>query len=132
MKPKKLKCPYCRNSAVLQKASFVYGEKAIEDHVYVCINYPSCDSYVGVHQGTMKPKGTLADGNLRNKRIQAHKKFSKLWTSRIITKKQAYKWMQFKFGLNANQAHIGLFSNYMCDQLMAECETVLKNNSKAS
>ena len=128
MKNKKLKCPYCGRTAVLKPASFVYGDKALEEHVYVCPGYPACNSYVGVHRGTLKPKGTLANGDLRNLRIHTHKLFSQFWENGIMTKKQAYRWIQYKFALTENQAHIGNFSEYMCGQLMDECRKTLENN----
>ena len=34
-----MKCPYCGHTAVLRDASYVYGEKAIEEHLYVCSRY---------------------------------------------------------------------------------------------
>ena len=76
---KPIKCPYCGHTAVLRDASYVYGENAVEEHLYVCSRYPECNAYVGVHKGTFIPKGTLANGDLRHKRIETHKVFSKLW-----------------------------------------------------
>lgn len=128
MKNKQIKCPYCGSVAVLQKASYVYGADAIEEHLYVCSRYPACNSYVGVHRGTLIPKGTLANGDLRNKRIQTHRVFSRLWATGIMTKKQAYRWMQYKFGLTPDQAHIGCFSEYCCDELMRASLEALQNN----
>ena len=69
---KPIKCPYCGHTAVLRDASYVYGENAVEEHLYVCSRYPECNAYVGVHKGTFIPKGTLANGDLRHKRIETH------------------------------------------------------------
>ena len=123
---KPIKCPYCGHTAVLRDASYVYGENAVEEHLYVCSRYPACNAYVGVI-----PKGTLADGNLRHKRIEAHKAFSKLWDTGIMTKKQAYRWLRYIFGLSSEQAHIGQFSEYRCDELIRTCRNVLQNNRLA-
>ena len=128
---KPIKCPYCGHTAVLRDASYVYGENAVEEHLYVCSRYPACNAYVGVHKGTLIPKGTLADGNLRHKRIEAHKAFSKLWDTGIMTKKQAYRWLRYIFGLSSEQAHIGQFSEYRCDELIRICRNVLQNNRLA-
>ena len=128
MKKKNLKCQYCGRPAVLRPAAFVYGDRAVEEHVYACVNYPACDSYVGVHRGTLMPKGTLANGDLRNHRIRAHQMFSLFWANGIMTKKEAYRWMRYKFSLTEEQAHIGSFSEYMCGQLMDECRKALTNN----
>ncbi len=71
--------------------------------------------------------GTLANGDLRNKRIQAHKAFDWMWKSGLMTKWQAYKWMQGKLDLSNEQAHIAMFSEYMCDRLIAECNKAYEN-----
>ena len=128
MKKKSIKCPYCGRTAVLRAASYVYGDRAIERYVYVCPRYPACNSYVGVHENTLLPKGSLANGDLRNKRIKTHKIFDAIWKNGIMTKAEAYRWMQYKFSLTSQQAHIGFFSEYMCDQLIQECEKTLQNN----
>jgi len=71
--------------------------------------------------------GTLANGDLRNKRIHAHRAFNRLWESGVMKKWQAYKWMQAKFGLSSEQAHIAMFSEFLCDQLIAECDKATAN-----
>lgn len=127
-KRNKVTCPYCGAHAVLRDASFVYGEGALVDKLYVCSNYPACDSYVGVFRNSEKPKGMLADSELRNKRIRAHKRFDAIWKEGIMTRGQTYEWMQHKFSLTKQQAHIGYFSDYMCEELMRACDEVLRNN----
>lgn len=123
MKKVKIRCPYCGAHAVLRSSKAVYQSKAKPGrHLFVCARYPLCDSYVGAHEGTLLPMGTLANGDLRNKRIQAHRAFNRLWESGTMKKWQAYRWMQAKFGLCSQQAHIAMFSEYMCDQLIAECD----------
>ena len=114
MKPKKktIRCPYCGGTAVLRDAAYVYGTNPHGEQLYVCQHYPSCDAYVGVHKGTQTPKGTLADGDLRNLRIRAHRMFDMIWKNGILTRKNAYRWIQDKFSLRSDQAHIGNFSEY--------------------
>ena len=84
MKRVNIKCPYCGSRAFLRPASVVYGAKAINPAApyYVCARYPACDAYVAAHKDTRLPMGTLADKNLRCKRIEAHKAFNRLWESR--------------------------------------------------
>ena len=125
MKKRTVKCPICGAHATLRPTAYVYGDAdKTAGFLYVCDRYPRCDSYVGAHRKTLAPMGTLADGNLRHKRILAHKSFDRLWRSWLMTKWQAYKWMQAKFGLNSEQAHIAKFSAYMCDQLIAACDRI--------
>ena len=123
-----VKCPYCGRNAVLRSASYVYSSAAPDKHLYVCSGYPECDSYVGVHEGTLMPKGTLANGDLRHKRIETHRLFYAIWKNGIFSRKDAYRWLQDIFCLTHEQAHIGEFSDYRCDCLMAECQKVLRNN----
>lgn len=133
MKRKVIKCPYCGAQAFLHPSSAVYGINARSgESLYVCSRYPACDSYVGAHRKSLLPMGSLANGDLRNKRIQAHKVFDRLWQNGIMEKWQAYQWMQAKFGLSSEQAHIAKFSEYMCDQLIRICEQALENNRLAS
>lgn len=128
MKKVNVHCPYCGAKATLRPASAVYGDAAKTDgYLYVCDRYPQCDAYVGAHQGTKLPMGTLANGDLRNKRIQAHKAFDWLWKSGLMSKQQAYIWMQAKLGLDSQQAHIAKFSEYMCNQLIIVCDQVYAN-----
>lgn len=132
-KRKQIHCPYCGAKATLRPSSAVYGDAAKTDgYLYVCDRYPKCDSYVGAHKKTKLPMGTLANGDLRNKRIQAHKAFDWMWKSGLMTKWQAYKWMQGKLDLSDEQAHIPMFSEYMCDRLIAECNKAYANQQMAA
>lgn len=58
------RCPYCGRRAVLRGASYVYGSHVYnpEQKFYVCAGYPACNSYVGVHLDSLRPKGSLANG----------------------------------------------------------------------
>lgn len=111
------------HKATLHPASFVYGNsRSAGSYLYVCDRYPACNSYVAAHRATRQPMGSLADGELRHKRIQAHRAFDRLWRSGLMTKKEAYQWMQTEFGLHEEQAHIAQFGAYMCDRLICACE----------
>lgn len=116
-------CPNCGAKATLHPASFVYGSsRSMDKYLYVCDRYPACNSYVAAHRATLRPMGSLADAALRNKRIRAHRAFDQLWRSGLMTKKEAYQWMQAEFGLHEDQAHIAQFGTYMCDRLIRACE----------
>ncbi len=128
MKRQTIRCPYCGSPAILKDASYVYGHHSSGGKVYVCSHYPACDSYVGVHQGTSLPKGSLANRTLRKKRIQAHQIFDQLWRKGSFSREEAYRWIGDRFYLQTRQAHIGNFSDYMCDQLIQEASKVLQNN----
>lgn len=65
--------------------------------------------------------GTLANSNLRHKRILAHRALKELQVSRSMEKWAAYLWLQGKLGLPEAQTHIGLFSEQMCDKVITLC-----------
>lgn len=123
MKRVTIKCPYCGAQAMLRPASVVYGNaaKSKESHLYICSRWPKCDAYVGAHKKDLSPMGTLANGDLRHKRILAHRALDTLWKSGHMEKWQAYVWLQAKLGLNSQQTHIAKFSEFMCDQVIAIC-----------
>ena len=86
MKRPNIHCPYCRAKATLHPASYVCGDTARPGSLlYVCDRYPACNAYVGAHRKTKLPMGSLADGDLRHKRIEAHKAFDWMWRSGLMT-----------------------------------------------
>ncbi len=127
-KPKKIVCPYCGSIAVLRDGEYVYSGRAKGEKLYVCSMYPECNAYVGVHKGTNIPLGTLANSELRNKRIRAHKLFDSIWKNKLMSKKEAYRWMEYSMGLIKSDAHIAKFSDYRCEELMKKCKEFLSNN----
>ena len=86
-KKQKIYCPYCGAEAKLRPASVVYKENTIDEtaYLFVCDRYPKCDSYVNAHRDSKKPMGTLANSELRNRRILAHHALAKLWENGVMT-----------------------------------------------
>ena len=123
MKKYQINCPYCGSPALCRPAGMVYGSSTLEKgrYLYVCSRWPECDAYVAAHKKDKSPMGTLANGNLRHKRILAHHALKELQASRHMEKWAAYLWLQGKLGLNEEQAHIGLFSEQMCDRMVSLC-----------
>ena len=118
-------CPYCGAPAVCRPSSTVYGADTIDrkSYLYICSNWPSCDAYVSAHKTDRRPMGTLANGNLRHKRILAHQALEKLQKERHMDKWASYVWLQTKLGLDAHHAHIGMFSEQLCDQVISLCHS---------
>ncbi len=121
MKYPKIKCPYCGSQAFLRPASVVHTHTQPSEEVYVCARYPACDAYVSAHLESHLPMGTLANKNLRIKRRQAHIALNQLWEQGFMTRKEAYRWLQVQLGLPESEAHIGRFSEYRCEQVIALC-----------
>lgn len=130
----KLYCPYCGRMAVLRPAKHVYGSRNLDsgNYLYVCSGYPSCDSYIGVHKKTMRPMGTLANGDLRHKRIEAHRALNQVVNSGMMTKKGIYIWLQNRFGLREKDMHIGKFSEYRCEETAGNARLYWNNIQKES
>lgn len=128
-----IKCPYCGARAYLRPASVVYGDKALPgSKLYVCGNFPACDSYVAAHRTTQQPMGTLANKNLRRERQTAHAVFNQLWKCGLMTKRQAYLWLQAKLDLPECEAHIAKFSEGRCHLVMDLCQQFLGAQRRAA
>ena len=134
MKRVNIKCPYCGSRALLRPASVVYGEKAADPFApyYVCARFPACDAYVAAHKRTRLPMGSLANAELRRKRIQAHAALDRLWEGGLMSKRRAYLWLQAKLGLPEREAHIGKFSLFRCEEVIRLCNDYFPALDKAS
>ena len=121
MKQIHIKCPYCGAKAQLRPASVARPQADPEEAVYVCARYPACDAYVAAHRTSRLPMGTLADRPLRRIRREAHISLNRLWESGLMTKKEAYRWLQVQLGLPESETHIARFSEFRCRQVITLC-----------
>lgn len=121
MKRANIKCPYCGAQASLRPASVVRSHAVPGEEVYVCARYPACDAYVSAHRESRLPMGTLADRLLRQRRRQAHIALNQLWEQGLMTRKEAYRWLQVQLGLPEAEAHIARFSEFRCQQVIDLC-----------
>lgn len=101
------RCPYCRFLADLKQTDW--------GPTWRC---DLCDARVGCHPGTIKPLGTLANAELRRKRMATHARFDPLWKSGRVCRKEAYIVMQLLMGMSEPQAHIAQFGLEECDRLL--------------
>lgn len=117
--PNNVKCPYCEGKGKLESNSIIYGKEYGNGKVYVCENFPECDSYVGAYNDKKNtPKGTLADTDLREWRKKAHSYFDEIWKKGKMSRSAAYKLMKEKMNLQEWDAHIGLFNMEKCEQII--------------
>ena len=110
---------------ILRPAAEIYRDCQNDRKLYVCHNYPACNTYVAAHPGTNQPMGVPANGDLRNLRIQAHRKFDRIWQTGIMTRENAYRWFADSFGLSLKDAHIG-----MCSEEAEGPKSALSKNLK--
>lgn len=131
---KKPICPYCNAQSEIRSLAEVTGNKNSKGKVFVCKNFPECNSYVKVNDQTGLPMGTMANKHLRDLRAEAHRQIARLYADGLGTRDSTYEWMASRLGLNRRETHIGLFQEYYCLQVirMAEEEysrRVKKQNS---
>jgi len=130
MEPEIIFCPYCSEQAKYVSSAKVYGGR---DYVmiYLC---QSCWAYVGVHKGTTKPLGRLADDELRYWKKQAHAAFDPIWKERFERKNKIdpkykkgmarggrYKRLSQEMNLTRAECHIGMFDVDQCKKVVQLC-----------
>ena len=111
MKRINIKCPYCGSRAYLRPASVVYGDHTDDAgaKLYVCARYPACDAYVA-----------------------AHSALNRLIDSSLMTRKQAYRWIQVQLGLPEPEAHIAKFSELRCQKVIELCRALSRAQTRAA
>ncbi len=107
MKQARIHCPYCGSLATLRPASAIHGLSDISagTYLYVCRRWPACDAYVTADRRTKQPLGTLANGDLRHKRILAHHALHSVQTQLGMSRDQSYRWLQTQMRLPGDQVH---------------------------
>lgn len=107
-------CPYCNNQADFISSKEFYGTD-YGTNLYVC---RPCDARVGTHGRSEKPLGTMANTRLRELRMQCHKYFDRKWKLGEMSRSKAYEWLQNAMNLTAKEAHIGMFNELQCEELL--------------
>jgi len=112
-------CDYCGRPAQYVDSAIVYHGRSY-GMIYYC---QDCQAWVGVHKGTDKPKGRLADASLREWKIKAHAAFDPLWIGKERrTRRWAYEWLAGEMGLPVEKTHIGMFDVDQCKQVITICQ----------
>ncbi len=119
-------CPYCNEPSKYVDSREVYGRSY--GMIYLC---RPCDAYVGVHKGTDKPLGRLANKQLREWKKMAHAAFDPLWKAKFIRRRaenpeykkhyargSGYKWLAGQLGIDGKDCHIGMFDVDMCRRVV--------------
>jgi uncharacterized protein YbaR (Trm112 family) len=117
-------CPYCNQPTQYVDSKRVYMKSY--GMIYLC---EPCGSWVGVHEGTNKALGRLANRELRKWKKNAHKYFDPLWQKKMrqgCSKKdarhKAYKWLSEQMGIDFEFTHIGMFDVDQCKQVVEICK----------
>ena len=114
----KVTCPYCSQPAVLTSSKEVYRGQDY-GKIYLC---RPCNAYVGVHEGTDRPLGRLANAELRKLKMAAHAAFDPIWKSKQTRRSDAYRWLASKLGITMAECHIGMFDEDQCKKVVEFCK----------
>lgn len=114
-------CQYCGREAEFVDSAEVYDGRSY-GMIYLCRH---CDAYVGVHKGTDRPLGILANKELRRWKNAAHAAFDPLWRSGKYKRRTAYKLLSEKMGMPKERTHIGMFDIEQCKQAIAASHELL-------
>jgi len=126
-----MNCNYCDKPTVYIDSQVIYGTSY--GYVYYC---EPCSAWVGVHKGTDKPLGRLANGELREWKKKAHATFDPLWKRKVIkdgigkgkARRKGYKWLADSMGIGVKDCHIGMFDVDQCKQVVGICSPYLTTN----
>src|SRR3990167_11355804 len=106
-------CPYCKNEAKWCENKEKYGKNYGKS--YMCYYCRDCDAYVGCHNNTEEPLGSMANKELRGWRMKAHDAIDPLWKSGKYARRQIYHRMQLYF---RKEVHIGESDIKMCKKII--------------
>lgn len=124
-----MRCPYCSSPVVLRSADGIYRENTSGTKLYVCSRYPVCDAYVRVQEGTSNtPIGSMANGELRALRREAHRHFDRIHLSGLMSKQEAYAWLSGVLAAPMAYAHIGQLGDHYCKVVIEESKRFMENN----
>lgn len=113
-------CDYCGKNAPLVTGRQVYPHRPdlYAKKFYKCT---PCDAMVGVHPGTIKPLGRLANAELRKAKMAAHAAFDPLWKNGDRKRGSCYAWLADQLGIRHQDCHIGMFDVDMCKRVVEAC-----------
>jgi len=106
-------CPVCGKEASWVENKEKYGRNYGKS--YMCYFCKDCDTYVGCHQNTRQPLGTMADPELRKLRMAVHSKIDPFWRSGKYSRKTVYRTLSDELGY---QFHTGESTKETCQQVL--------------
>jgi len=110
-------CSYCGRAAVLVTGREIYPHRSdlYAKQFWSCRD---CDAYVGCHRGTTRPLGRLANAELRQAKMRAHRAFDRLWQSGRTSRSRAYRLLAERLELTVDDCHIGMFDLATCERVL--------------
>jgi len=119
-------CQYCLNKTEFVDSVCIYGVSY--GMIYLC---RQCNAYCGVHKGTNKSLGRVANKELRLLKQEAHKYFDQLWQNGHLKRKNAYAKLADFLKIPTDYCHIGMFSPDGCKLTIEFSKTLLQSYYKS-
>lgn len=113
-------CPSCNKKAPWVENKTKYGRNYGVS--YMCYYCKECDYYVGCHNNTRKPLGTMISGKHAKYRSMVHKKIDPLWQDGLIKRKHLYSRLSKILGYTY---HTGESDLETCEKVLAIDDKVL-------
>ena len=107
-------CPICNKPAPWVENKEIYGRNYGKS--YMCYYCKDCDTYVGCHNNTKTPLGTMATRELREYRKKVHAKIDPLWKTGKCSRGHLYSFITKMLG---HQYHTG-------ESNIETCKTILE------
>lgn len=111
-------CDYCGNPAIRVHGDAIYPHRRDlwAKRFLMC---KPCDAWVGVHENSeWKPYGRLANKELRQWKMKAHREFDWIWKEGHMRRKQAYYWLAEAMDIDVHECHIGKMDIEGCKQVI--------------
>lgn len=79
-------------------------------------------AFVGCHPGTNNALGSPAGKRTKRGRTEAHKAFDRIWKSGAMTRKEAYKWLADRLGIQAKDCRISWMDGDTAYRVVGICQ----------
>ncbi len=95
-------CDYCDKPAKLVSGEEIYPHRQDLWKIWLWSCDP-CKAYVGCHGKSKKPKGRLANGQLRRAKMDAHAAFDPYWRKDGKKRQYCYEQLAIKMNMSAEK-----------------------------
>ena len=112
-------CPYCKTKAQWVSHSEIYNGKVFNEKAHMIWLCKPCDAYVGCHQNTKQPLGTIVNAATRRARKLTKEAFIKNylrgnWNCKPVMKNMAYETLAERMGISKKKCHFAMFDIETC------------------
>lgn len=119
-----MNCPYCNKEAKYGPNEEYYGRRF--GRSYMCYYCKDCDAYVGTHNNTTRALGTMANHELRKKRMAVHALIDPLWKEGGYSRGKVYQMLSDALG---REVHVGESDIQMCEEIIKTAPLLFTNPS---